>query len=145
MLTFLSRAIVQQTRDLGALFIDFGLVFMGGLFLGLVFTNITYEGINIHLLDTHPLSVFCLIGPPPPLAVDMCPSGLQPILRRPINDPIPTEASLTCLSVSLVAVAAALRVFGPEKVIFWREASAGMSPLAYFIGCSTVMSCPLEC
>lgn len=44
-MAFMSRAIVQQTRDLASLLIDFGLVFMGGLFLGLVFTNIQYEGI----------------------------------------------------------------------------------------------------
>ena len=117
MILFCARSLVQQTRDLASLVLDFALVFVGGFFLGLVFSNISYE------------------GPPPAGAVDQCPLGLQDLLlHRPIYDPIPTEASLNCMTVSLTAMSAALRVFGTEKTVFRREASSGMNSFSYFLG-----------
>lgn len=41
---------------------------------------------------------------------------------------------LTCVSVALTAVAASLRVFGNERIVYWREAATGTSTISYFIG-----------
>ncbi len=51
----------------------------------------------------------------------------------PIDDPVATIASLVCLCLALTGVAGSLRVFGNERVVFWRESSGGTSTLAYFL------------
>jgi len=38
------------------------------------------------------------------------------------------------VSLSLTAVASSLRVFGSERIVFWREASTGTYTLAYYLG-----------
>lgn len=68
-------------------------------------------------------------------------SSLQELCKLPIDDPIGTIASLSCLSLSLTAVASSLRVFGSERVVFWRESSAGTNTLAYFLGKGTIAKC----
>jgi len=97
--------------------LDLILVCLAGVFLGIVFNNSYY------------------IGPP---QASVCGSMPIPVLVQrcllPINDPIGTIASLCCLSLSLTAVASSLRVFGAERVVFWRESSAGVNTLAYFLG-----------
>jgi hypothetical protein len=42
--------------------------------------------------------------------------------------------SLVSLSIGFTAMAASLRCFGTEKVIFWRESAAGINKVAYFLG-----------
>nr|XP_011459358.1 PREDICTED: ABC transporter G family member 28-like isoform X2 [Fragaria vesca subsp. vesca] len=44
----------------------------------------------------------------------------------------------TVIAVSLLAMIAALRTFGLDKLHYWRESSAGMSSLAYFLAKDTV-------
>ena len=41
---------------------------------------------------------------------------------------------LTMMTAGLIAVVSALKVFGPEKIVFMRETSAGVSTFAYFMG-----------
>ena len=41
---------------------------------------------------------------------------------------------LTMMTSGLIAVVSSLKVFGPEKIVFMRETSAGVSTLAYFLG-----------
>jgi ABC-type multidrug transport system ATPase subunit len=41
---------------------------------------------------------------------------------------------LTMMTAGLIAVVSALKVFGPEKIVFLRETSAGVSTSAYFMG-----------
>ena len=121
MMMFAGRGLVQQSRDLLGILLDFALVFLGGVFLGLVFHGNEYQ------------------GPLPDATLQQCPffydnALLKSFIDRPVNDPIASQASLTCLAVSLTGVTAAVRVFGNEKVNYWREASSGMSPLSYFLG-----------
>jgi hypothetical protein len=61
------------------------------------------------------------------------PPGLVQFFNQPIDDPIISEASLTCMAIGMTGVTAALRVFGNEQLVYWREASAGMSTTAYFL------------
>jgi hypothetical protein len=93
------------------------LLILAGGFLGLVFFNYKY------------------IGPPPAAVCDSI--AIEALRKRclmPIDDPISTIASLTSMSMSLIAVAGSLRVFGLEKVNFWRENSSGAYSLSYFLG-----------
>jgi len=41
---------------------------------------------------------------------------------------------LVGVSIALTGIASSLRVFGNERIVFWREASTGTSTLAYFLG-----------
>jgi len=43
-------------------------------------------------------------------------------------------ALLTGIGLALPAAVAAIRIFMPEKQIYFREASTGSSTVAYFIG-----------
>ncbi|MCL7031156.1 hypothetical protein MKW94_018049 [Papaver nudicaule] len=44
----------------------------------------------------------------------------------------------TVIAVSLLCKIAALRSFSPDRLIYWRESSSGMSSLAYFLAKDTV-------
>jgi hypothetical protein len=49
---------------------------------------------------------------------------------------------MACIGVSLVACASMIRVFGAERLVFWRESAALPQPkhtLAYFIGKSQIL------
>jgi hypothetical protein len=56
------------------------------------------------------------------------------ILALPVDDPLPGQATLTSLSLSLAAMASSLRVFGAERLEFTREQSSGSSTGAYYLG-----------
>lgn len=43
-------------------------------------------------------------------------------------------ANLVSLSLGFTAMAASLRCFGTEKVIFWRESASGINKTSYFLG-----------
>ena len=120
---FVDRSITQLSRDLIWFFTDLILVLVSGLFLGLVFSRSQYRPAMPAQIVNRSLSAF---GPtPPPL--------LREFFDRPIDDPIISEASFSCMAIGMTGVTAALRVFGPEQIVYWREASAGMSTTAYFL------------
>ena len=120
---FVDRSITQLSRDLIWFFTDLILVLISGLFLGLVFSRSQYRPAMPAQIVNRSLSCF---GPTaPPL--------LREFFDRPIDDPIISEASFSCMAIGMTGVTAALRVFGPEQIVYWREASAGMSTTAYFL------------
>ncbi|CAD6506021.1 BgTH12-06953 [Blumeria graminis f. sp. triticale] len=47
---------------------------------------------------------------------------------------VPQIGLFCCLSISLAAAAPGVKIFGEEKQIYWREASAGHSRSAYYVG-----------
>ncbi|XP_026416505.1 ABC transporter G family member 28-like [Papaver somniferum] len=49
-----------------------------------------------------------------------------------------TGYTYTVIAVSLLCKIAALRSFSPDRLIYWRESSSGMSSLAYFLSKDTV-------
>jgi len=54
-----------------------------------------------------------------------------------MTDSISQRGSMVCISISLTAVASMIRVFGRERVVYWREAQALPQPrhtVAYFVG-----------
>lgn len=120
---FTTRSFVQLSRDVIWFFTDLMLVFVAGFFLGLVFSESTYQPPLPQQIVNRSLSGFG--ATPPPL--------LSEFFARPVDDPIISEASLTCMAIGMTGVTAALRVFGNEQIVYWREASAGMSTSAYFL------------
>jgi len=108
---------LQQTRDISSLLIDAILVCIAGIFLGVIFNNNAY------------------VGPPDQATCDVLPlEVLRKECMMPMSDPVTGIAMLSILALSLTAVASSLRVFGSERVNFWREASSGINTLSYFLG-----------
>jgi ABC-type multidrug transport system ATPase subunit len=122
LLYFTQRSVVQMTRDLIWFFTDLMLTLVAGFFLGLVFSKSQYRPPLPSQIINKSLSAFN----------GNAPASLSEFFDRPIDDPIISEASLTCMAVGMTGITAALRVFGPEQIVYWREASAGMSTTAYF-------------
>ena len=119
---FTQRSFVQLSRDLLWFFTDLMLVLVAGFFLGLVFSESQYRPPLPQQIVNKSMSAFGNTPPP----------GLASFFDRPIDDPIISEASLTCMAIGMTGVTAALRVFGNEQIVYWREASAGMSTASYF-------------
>lgn len=126
---FTMRGLTQMVRNWPGIVLDLGLNLTSGLFLGLVFYQRSYQG-----------PIFS------PFGVDVgktfqCPPVLQDyfqpacaLLIVPIDDPLPGEASLSCLAVAMASVASSMRVFGAEMSSFRREAGVGLNTGAYYIG-----------
>jgi len=51
----------------------------------------------------------------------------------PTADPLPGQFVMAVLGLSLSAVSSASTIFGSERTIFWRESSAELKTLPYFI------------
>jgi ABC-type multidrug transport system ATPase subunit len=114
---FAGRSFLQQMRDIKAILVDFFLLFLSGSLLGAVFMNKTYN------------------GPLPDIACeDLKIDVLKDTCTLPLDDPYPQIYGLAALVLALTAAASALKVFGPEKLIFQRENASGASSLAYFLG-----------
>jgi len=120
---FAGRSVVQLSRDLVWFFTDLALVLVSGFFLGLVFSKSEYRPPLPTQIVNKSLENFKGSAPP----------SLVLYFQRPIDDPIVSEASLTMMAIGMTGVTAALRVFGNEQIVYWREASAGMSTSAYFL------------
>ncbi|KJE90030.1 ABC transporter [Capsaspora owczarzaki ATCC 30864] len=115
------RGLLQLSRSWLAIGFDLGLMFCTGLFMGVLFFDRPYQ---------------------PPIIDSLFPSGnctelpevVCTFLQLPKDDPIPSEASLTCLAVALSAVTSSLRIFGNETTVFRRESAAALSTEAYYLG-----------
>jgi len=110
----LKRSFVQLLRTLPSLVLDYSLIFLCGAFLGLIYYNKVY------------------IGPPPKAVYEMCPNGLEEICSAPIEDPIYSTSSLMTLAMALMGAMSALRVYGKESLVFFRESQTGLSTFCYF-------------
>lgn len=107
---------------------------LSGVFLGIIFYNQPYQG---PFLEDFGLPTVC------PEQLQQIYPTLCLLLNFPLYDPLPGQASLTVLAVSLCAVASSkslqtksnisgLRVFGNEKPQFKRESSTGINILDDF-------------
>ncbi|KAG2393483.1 hypothetical protein C9374_007014 [Naegleria lovaniensis] len=108
------RSLTQLLRTLPSLVLDYSLIFLCGAFLGLIYYNKVY------------------IGPPPKAVYEMCPNGLQDICSQPLEDPIYSTSSLMTLAMALMGAMSALRAFGGEYLVFYRESQTGLSTFCYF-------------
>jgi ABC-type multidrug transport system ATPase subunit len=114
---FFRRSLIQQMRDIKSVLVDIFLTLFSASVLGVVFMDKTYKG---------PL--------PETACHDIQIEFLKDTCTLPVDDPYPQIAGLSCLVLALTAATSALRVFGPEKVTFWRENASGSSTLAYYLG-----------
>lgn len=114
---FFLRSLVQQKRNWISILTDVILVVISAITFGIVF------------LDSH------YIGPPSGKICSLMPvSGLVQRCMLPVDDPFPQIALMTTIGLALPAAMAALRVFGQERVVFWRESSVGANTASYYVG-----------
>jgi hypothetical protein len=121
-LTF-KRSWVQHSRSKVSFVIDNLLVFVASLFLALVyFDEIVYT-------PPEPIEVFRGCSADIGKQCQLCLSV--------VKDQILNRGSMTCIAMGLTGVASMIRVFGEERVQYWREASGLPQPwhtIAYFFG-----------
>lgn len=106
----LVRSIVQQWRDLGSLTLELFLAAVAGGLIGLAYLRADGVGFYQGILLQYPFLSPCT------------------------NDfSIPLLGVLTTMSVGVTVVPAAVKVFGEERLVYFREASSGHNRLAYFM------------
>jgi ABC-type multidrug transport system ATPase subunit len=88
---FFWRGMSQSVRPPSKLIVDYGLIALMGLLIGVVFHNT-----NIQQLSA--------------------------------------SNNFTSMAVGFTTIQSSLRLFGNERVVFWREAASGASRVAYFLG-----------
>ena len=59
---------------------------------------------------------------------------LSPLSSAPLGYVVPLQAFLMGTSIALAAGPAGVKTFGEERIVYWREAAAGHSKLAYYLG-----------
>jgi ABC-type multidrug transport system ATPase subunit len=126
---FALRGVTQMVRNWQGIVLDLGLNLVSGLFLGLVFYQRAFQG---PLLSPFGLDVGKSFECPQVLS-DFFPPACA-LLLVPLDDPLPGEASLSCLAVAMAAVSSSMRVFGAEMNSFRREAGVGLNTGAYYLG-----------
>ena len=112
------RSFIQITRSWIIYIFDILLVINAGLFVGIIYYQQYYEP---PIIESYP-NAECPEGSPD----EVC-----RLLTIPQKDPLSGQASITCLSIALAAVASSLRIFGDERVTFRRESTSGLSTEAY--------------
>jgi len=120
---FLSRSLSQQLRHPFTIALNNGLVAVSALFLAAVyFGDVSYS------------------APEPIEAFGGCPSEVASscqVCLAEAQDSVLNRGVMTIIALALTGVATFLNVFGSERIVYWREASALPQPLhtvAYFLG-----------
>jgi len=113
---FLVRSFILETRDLPNIFLNLTLVFICGLLLGFVYNDSHY------------------VGPVPPEQQAQCPVFIKEVCGMARKDEYVIQYTLLNMGLGLIAIAGALKVFGEERVTYWRESTTGTSSLAFFLG-----------
>lgn len=105
------RSIVQQVRMKSSFFAELGLGSLAGFLIGLA--QLSAHGINFQGLYVQPYEV----------------------LSSAINySEVPQMALLVGLAIGLTASSPGVKIFGEEKLVYWREAASGHNRFAYYIG-----------
>jgi ABC-type multidrug transport system ATPase subunit len=113
---FSHRTFIQQTRMALSVAFECFIVFVAGVLLGAVYIGTTY------------------VGPMPQQLQALCPAFIKDACALPNDMSIISLGQGFSFAIGLTTITATLRTYGPEKIVFWREASAGLSTSAYFIG-----------
>ncbi|KAI9658131.1 MAG: hypothetical protein M1831_003976 [Alyxoria varia] len=107
----LLRALLQQYRTKSSFFFEIGVASLGGFLIGLAQNS--HEGNNFTGLYHEPYEALSS-------AMDY--------------QSVPIMALLVAISIGLIASSPGVKVFGEEKLVYWREASSGHNRLAYYLG-----------
>jgi hypothetical protein len=105
------RSLVQQYRMKSSFYFELGVGAMAGFLIGLAELN--NKGQNFRGIFLDP---YALIS----ASIDY--------------QSIPQMALLVGLAIGLTASAPGVKIFGEEKLVYWREAAAGHNRFAYYIG-----------
>ena len=107
----LLRSLLQQYRLRSSFFFEIGVSALGGFLIGLA--EFKSEGINFRGFYLPPYT----------------------ILSSSIDySSVPQMALLVGIAIGLIASSPGVKIFGEEKLVYWREASSGHNRLAYYIG-----------
>ncbi|KAI9337953.1 hypothetical protein BDR26DRAFT_803813 [Obelidium mucronatum] len=104
------RSVIQQFRKMNAFVLETVVAVIAGVLMGL-----STQGKLKELYSGPYASIYAGMSPKP-------------------NDVISLFCFLLGLSVALASAPAAVKVFGEEKSVYWREAASGHSRAAYFLG-----------
>ena len=107
----LVRAMLQQYRTKSSFFFEIGVASLGGFLIGLAQNS--HDGNNFSGLYHQPYE------------------ALSPAMDY---QSVPIMALLVAISIGLIASSPGVKVFGEEKLVYWREASSGHNRLAYYLG-----------
>lgn len=132
-LLYMLRSFVQQSRHLLDVCVDNALLLLSAAFMA--FININQAWVTLPA----PLNLGCYNGTAGDHVENQC--GLQAAGGRlaefGAKNNILIRAQMTCLAVGLCTCAAAIKTFGRERVVYFREASGLEQPwqsLSYFVG-----------
>jgi ABC-type multidrug transport system ATPase subunit len=106
-----NRSLVQQYRMKSSFYFELGVGAMAGFLIGLAELN--QKGQNFR----------GIFNPP----YDLLSSSID-------YASVPQMALLVGLAIGLTASAPGVKIFGEEKLVYWREAAAGHNRFAYYIG-----------
>eukprot|EP00002_Diphylleia_rotans_P014506 TRINITY_DN2829_c0_g1_i1.p1 TRINITY_DN2829_c0_g1~~TRINITY_DN2829_c0_g1_i1.p1 ORF type:complete len:902 (+),score=195.71 TRINITY_DN2829_c0_g1_i1:75-2780(+) len=111
-----NRAFTQTYRDRNIIILGNALHLFAGLFLGIASRSLEFVG---------------------PLSPDLAPSCPYELIRRgkctiPLSDNFAQSGNLLTWAIGFCGIAAGATTFGHEKVVFWRDSSAGLNPFSYF-------------
>ncbi|KAL8697189.1 MAG: hypothetical protein Q9201_007259 [Fulgogasparrea decipioides] len=107
----LLRSLLQQYRLRSSFFFEIGVSALGGFLIGLA--QFKAEGINFRGFYLQPYT----------------------ILSSSIDySSVPQMALLVGIAIGLIASSPGVKIFGEEKLVYWREASSGHNRFAYYIG-----------
>eukprot|EP01028_Stygiella_incarcerata_P010968 TRINITY_DN598_c0_g2_i3.p1 TRINITY_DN598_c0_g2~~TRINITY_DN598_c0_g2_i3.p1 ORF type:complete len:820 (+),score=195.49 TRINITY_DN598_c0_g2_i3:24-2483(+) len=117
--SFIRRGMVQMVRSYQTHIINTLMHFLAGVIFGIPF-----------------LSGRIFVKPVPLIyaEADYCPKAVRDAFcYSPLYDLTGYLCQFVIMAVSAVAIATSVRSFGMEKVVFWREASAGINKQAYYL------------
>ena len=106
-----ARSILQQYRLKASFFAELGVGALAGFLIGLA--QLSQEGIQFRGLFINPYEVLS--------------SSLD-------YSSVPQMSLLVGLSIGLTASSPGVKIFGEEKLIYWREAASGHNRFAYYMG-----------
>ncbi|KAI8896888.1 hypothetical protein BC833DRAFT_553259 [Globomyces pollinis-pini] len=103
-------SLVQQYRSLPGLVLEVGVGGAAGMLMGLAVNQVSEMYAGMYIMPYTLLSV------------------------SPFYWPVPQYGLMIGMAVGLAAAPSAVQVFGEEMPIYWRNASAGHSKFAYYLG-----------
>ncbi|KAI4150800.1 MAG: hypothetical protein L6R39_002169 [Caloplaca ligustica] len=107
----LLRSLLQQYRLRSSFYFEIGVSALGGFLIGLAQFNA--GGINFRGFYRQPYTILSS-------SIDYF--------------SVPLMALLVGIAIGLIASSPGVKIFGEEKLVYWREASSGHNRLAYYLG-----------
>ncbi|KAI4166144.1 MAG: hypothetical protein LQ342_000030 [Letrouitia transgressa] len=105
------RSMTQQVRLKSGFFFEIGVSALGGFLIGLA--EFKQEGVNFRGMFWPPYTV---------------------LSSSSDYSSVPQMALLVGIAIGLIASSPGVKIFGEEKLVYWREAASGHNRFAYYVG-----------